>query len=624
MKYLGNKTMLSFSATCMGRRTSTGLLAAVLCLTLSACTTTHYKERADREVYEILEEKSPEVVGMTEDFSIESPEKVDVLEGLPHNEMTEEALGDTGNGDVGAAVLSLEKALALAVTNSRTYQNRKENLYLSALSLTLDRHRYTPIFSGGLSGDYGRTTTNITESTDLTKALATGGAIIKDLEALTGTSADVLNAYAELVEKAGDVAGLTGTEREFVSDRSATGRSSVGVNWLTEGGGQIALNLTSNFLRFLAGDTGTFSSSVLSGSLTQPLLRGAGSKVAAERLTQAERDVLYSLRDFSRFRKQFAFEVCASYYRILQDLDTVRNNWNSYQNFKRNAEREGDFAVEGRSTLASVGRQEAAVLNAENRWINSVRSYREGLDEFKILLGLSTASDIVLDSHELDSLSQAGLKHPTIPMEDAVEVAFNARLDLYTVRDEVEDAARIVDVAANSLLPDVDLVADASVRSVGDDNAQRLDFRRTNWSAGLDVDLPFDRKSERNSYRRALIAYERAERELTLAEDAISLDVRKSWRNLEAARRNYLISQKSVDLNLRRVEEQELLAELGRGSALDQVDAQNNLTQSQNELTGALISHTLARLQFWLDMGILYIKEDGQWEEISDDYRRES
>ncbi len=599
-------------------------LGCALMLLLSSCTTTHYKESADREVYEIIDEKSDAVVGMTEDFSIETPDEVDRLEGLPRLVIDEPALGDSEIVGAEAASLSLESALQLAVSNSRTYQNRKENLYLAALSLTLDRHRYTPIFSAGASADYGRSTSDITVPTDLSGALAAGGVVINDLEALTGTTADLLNAYAAVVESAGDIAGLTGTQTEIVSDRSVAGTSQVGVDWLFEGGGRIALNLTSNFLRYLAGDTGTFSSSLLSGSLTQPLLRGAGSKVAAERLTQSERDVLYSLRDFSRFRKQFAVQVCASYYGVLQDLDAVRNNWNSYQNFKRNAERESDFAEEGRSTLASVGRQEAAVLNAENRWINSVRNYQEGLDEFKILLGLSTASAIVLDNHELDMLREEGLKHPSIPMEDAVEVAFNARLDLYTVRDEFDDAARIVDVAANSLLPDVDLVAGASVRTAGEDNAQQLDFRRTNWNAGLDVDLPLDRKAERNAYRRALIAYERAQRDLSLAEDSISLDVRSAWRNLESARRNYLIAQKSVELNLRRVEEQELLAELGRGSALDQVDAQNNLTESQNGLTASLISHTLARLQFWLDMGILYIKEDGQWEEISNDFQTES
>ena len=35
--------------------------------------------------------------------------------------------------------------------------------------------------------------------------------------------------------------------------------------------------------------------------------------------------------------------------------------------------------------------------------------------------------------------------------------------------------------------------------------------------------------------------------------------------------------------------------------------------------TQALVTHTIARLQFWNNMGILYIKENGQWEEIRDD-----
>ena len=557
-------------------------------------------------------------------FTVEQEADAARLDHLTRSDATEPALGESEAPEGGAYVLSLEGALDIAFRNSRTYQNRKESLYLVALSLTLDRHRYAPIFSGGARADYARTTADITESTDFGKSVDFTNDFIADLEAVTGTPADFLNAYATLVESAGAVAGLSRTEAGYVSDRSVGGASDMGVNWLMEGGGRIGLGLTSNFLRFLTGDTASLTSSVLTGALTQPLLRGAGSRVAAERLTQAERDVLYALRDFTRFRKEFSVQVCRSYYGVLQDLDAVRNNFNSYENFQRNTERERDFAIEGRSTPASVGRQEAAALNAENRWINSARSYQERLDEFKILLGLSTHTPIVLDSAELDELRAAGLKHPAIAVDDAVQVAFAARLDLETERDRLEDAGRIVEVAANSLLPDVDLVADARLRTVGEDNFQRLDFRRTDWSAGLDIDLPLDRKAERNAFRTALIGLERSRRDLSLAEDSIALDVRSAWRNLESARRNYLVAEKSVELNLRRVEEQELLAELGRGSALDQVDAQNNLTESQNQLTASLIGHTLARLQFWLDMGILYIKENGQWEEVSDDYQQQS
>jgi outer membrane protein TolC len=145
------------------------------------------------------------------------------------------------------------------------------------------------------------------------------------------------------------------------------------------------------------------------------------------------------------------------------------------------------------------------------------------------------------------------------------------------------------------------------------------DIDRYNWSAGFNVDLPFDRTVERNSYRAALIAEKQAARALEQQADEIRLDVRDGWRVLDSAKRNYEISQLGVGLAERRVEEQTLLAELGRAKAQDQVDAQNDLISSKNQLTQALVSHTIARLQFWANTGILYIKDNGQWRELNGD-----
>ena len=46
------------------------------------------------------------------------------------------------------------------------------------------------------------------------------------------------------------------------------------------------------------------------------------------------------------------------------------------------------------------------------------------------------------------------------------------------------------------------------------------------------------------------------------------------------------------------------------------LDAQRDLIQARNGRTGALVNHTIARLRFWRDMGILSIREDGGWEEV--------
>ena len=75
---------------------------------------------------------------------------------------------------------------------------------------------------------------------------------------------------------------------------------------------------------------------------------------------------------------------------------------------------------------------------------------------------------------------------------------------------------------------------------------------------------------------------------------------------------------RAVSRAARRVEEQTVRAEVGRAIAIDQVDAQNDFISAQNELTDATVRHTIARLEFWRDMGILYIKENGQWEEVND------
>jgi outer membrane protein TolC len=596
-------------------------LALVLALALTwGCSPARYRDRADREAYRIIREKSPAVPGMDPEFSIEAAAPPVSLDGAPEVTEADPALGPDGGGEVGARILSLERALQLAVTNSRSYQNEKEALYLEALGLTLDRHRYTPIFSGGASTTFTQETREVTGASDFSRVLGAAGDVIGEIEQLTGTPADLLNQYASIVEQAGAIAGWDNPQTDLVDERTLTGDSSFGVGILLKGGGQIALGLTSNFLRFLTGDARESANSVLTGSFAQPLLRGAGSKVSAERLTQAERNVLYSLREFTRFRQEFTVDICSAYYGVLEQRDAVRNNYRSYVNFQRSFARESAFAQEGRKTQADLGRLEQSLLTNEDSWINSIRQYKENLDRFKVQIGLSTDARVVLDDQELDLLRSSGLSHPDISAEDAVKVALTTRLDLYNEHDRLEDSERRVVVAANALKPGLDLLLQGSVRNTGETDFDDLDFRQGRWNAGVDLDLPLDRKAERNGYRSALIAHERAMRGLTLAEDNIKLQVRADWRNLDQARRNYEVAKKKVELNERRVEEQDLRAELGQVTVLDLVDAQNALTESQNGLTAALVNHTLFRLGFWRDMGILYIKKDGRWEEVTDAY----
>lgn len=588
-------------------------------LLLHGCSTTGMKDKADREVYGIIDQKSAQVPNMDPEFTIEPTTELPFWDDLPMLQVTDPSLGQFADEENGSKILSLEQALATAVVLNREYQTQREQLYGRALDLTLQRHEFETTYAGTASTDFASDAIDISREAPLVEGLTQSRDVIDFVETLSGEPAELLREFSDVVQQAGVVYGLDEPGVDVDTEYSIGGRSQIGVQRLLKTGGAFALGLTTNFLRLLTGPGDTTSATLLEASLTQPLLRGAGRRIATEDLTQAERDVLYGIRDFTQFRKDFSVDVAAAYYSVLENRDIVRNTYQSFLNFQTNAERERAFAAEGRRTVAELGRIEAALLENENNWINAIRRYRESLDQFKILLGISTDEPIVLLEDELDTLREQGLRHPELAVDDAVEVALVSRLDVYTARDQLEDAERRIHVAENALLPGLDFVVTGVLASVEEDNFTQVDFRRLDWTAGFDLDLPLNRKSDRNFLRTALILREQAARRYSLTEDNVKLDVRTAWRNLDQARRNYEIALRSVELNERRVEEQNLLAELGRATALNLVDAQNDLTQAQNDLTQALVAHNIARLEFWRDMGILFILDNGQWQELDDE-----
>jgi len=570
----------------MKRLLRRGSLPVVLAsfLVWAGCTTEHYRKSADKEAYGVIKQKTPLVKNMDEHFTVEQTNQLS-LDDFPAATRVVEFLGPDGELERDARVISLERALDIAVGHSRIYQNQKEQLFLAALGLTLARHQFAPIFSAGASASYNVTTVPVIDT-------------IPDPSDPSGQRQ------------------IPVVSDKLTETRSVSANGQTLGNILLSTGARLAASFTTDFFRYLSGDPGTRVSSHLLGTLAQPLLRGAGYQVTMENLTQSERNLLYALRDFTLFRKRFSVDVATAYYGALQNRDAVRNSYLNLQNSRKNAERTRALAREGRVAQADLGRLEQQELSAESAWISAVRSYKQALDNHKIHLGLPTDANIVLDDRDLEQLK---IVHPDISVEDSIQVALATRLDYQNVREQYEDAGRKTGVAANALKAQVDLVASAGLDSKQESAARFAvpDIDRYHWSAGLNLNLPLERKAERNAYRGALIAYEASRRAFELRADEIKLQVRDSWRALDQAKRNYEISEIGVKIAERRVEEQNLLAELGRAKAQDQVDAQNDLVASRNQLTQALVGHTIARLQFWNNLGILYIKDNGQWEETT-------
>jgi len=459
--------------------------------------------------------------------------------------------------------INLAQAVAMATANNRSYQTQKEELYLAALDLTGVRHEYARQWFGTVDAGYLR--------------------------------------------------NVPGTDKS--DDEKIDYDADLGFTQLLVDGAIVSANIALDWSRFLTGDPRTSLGSVLSATITQPLLRGAGRKIAREKLTLAERNVLYQIRSFSRFRKTFVVSIVADYYGVLQQRDAVTNAENNYKMVAESKERLQMEADAGRKPRFEVDQAEQNMLRARDSHVRAQQRYKQRLDEFKIKLALPTDAEIELDQNELKALEEIGISEPDYTLHTAVETALLQRLDFATSADRIDDTLRKVMVAADGLGAELNLTAGTRVSSTEKTDYSRLQFHRGDYSLGLEADLPLDRKEERNAYRGALIELERTQREYDNKQDEVKLDVRQAYRQLAEAAERYRIQKNSLELAQKRVVSTALLLDAGRARTRDLLESQDALLQAQNDVTGALVEHVVAKLSFFRDIGILQVRPDGMWEQ---------
>ena len=524
------------------------IVAAVLCL-FGGCTASRYRRSADKETYKIIQEKQKAALGETNAFSIDTPYSGRKPDDIKADEIIADRMREAKE------VLTLPEALRIAVVDNRQYQLRKEQLYLTALALTGERFAYVPQFFAG-TGVRGERTAN-------------------------------------------------GEESIGVENR-------IGFDKLFKTGGRIGLDLANDLLRFYSGGRSDSALSTITLSLAQPLLRGAGAKIAAENLTQAERDVIYEIRAFSYYQDTFAFDIVTTYLRLLQQQDTVKNQYENFLSRVTLRERAVAWSVDRLAPFqADLAAQEE--LSARNSYILAVERYRTSLDQFKITLGLPVGYEIRLDEKVLRDLEAIGLLPVPLSNEESYDLALKRRPDLLNEIDVFEDSKRKIMVAANRLKPDLLLFANASLDSRRPTDYARFNLNEYSLNGGMSLDLPLNRKLERNNYRQSIILFERQLRTLALFLDDLKSALREDLRTLELSRQTYDIQTRAKQLADRRVESSELSLQAGRVQVRDVVDAQTARVQAYNAATAALVEYHLTRMRLLLDLGILKTAKEQFW-----------
>lgn len=598
-------------------------------LLLTGCSTAgKHRETIDKTAYQIIEQKQIEALGKAEPISVEPPadtlrRRLMIGQNLPHSSPASLNTKDlkpierwpkdnyleadpaiqsaTISPVSGPLCLSLIDALQIAAQNNRQYQTNKENVFRSALSLDLERDRYRNTFAGSFDSNV---------STDLSRTQSTTG---------------VANS------------GLGSISRRFLNGISLTGR--------------IGLDLARMLNPFTASSYSLFGDA----SITVPLLRGSGKHIVGEPLVQAEREAVYSIYNFERYKRNFAVSITDYYLATLQVIDQIENAEANYRRAITSTRLMRRLADAGKQKQVDVDQAIQQEYTARNSWIRAQFQYQNSLDSLKIQLGLPPDAQIELDREELNRLTESArsiiqnvtgtqieehvppadapvvLKPITRenagPMELNEDIAINAalenRLDLRTALGNVYDAQRKVVVAADALRAEFTLLGNASVgegRNLGSarqPNNTDLNFEKGRYNALFSLDLPIERTREIVAYRQSILTLERAVRDLQDLEDSIKLNIRNRLRSLHELRESLQIAAQQVELNKRRVYTTDLTLQAGRAIIRDVLDAQRDLLSSQNSLTSSMVNYRMAELELQRDLDVLEIDPDGLWKEIS-------
>ena len=115
----------------------------------------------------------------------------------------------------------------------------------------------------------------------------------------------------------------------------------------------------------------------------------------------------------------------------------------------------------------------------------------------------------------------------------------------------------------------------------------------------LELDLPLDRKSQRNAYRKKLIDLMSSQRNYQQSIDDVKLQVRDAYRKLTESATRYKIQKDSLTLAEERVNSAKMLLKAGRATARDLLEAQSALLSAQNNTTSTLVDYVVSKLNFY-------------------------
>ena len=348
--------------------------------------------------------------------------------------------------------------------------------------------------------------------------------------------------------------------------------------------------------------TSRYAQPELTLSLSQPLLKGLGRQVTERGITTADDAMEISLAGWNQKALDTAAEARNRFLTLAKARETLATRKASLAVAGRVHE-EGEARVKS-GVLAAFELQtsELGVLQREKDLLDAELAERDAADQLRLTLHLPPGTVLELpDTPWTDA--------PDPSEEEAIGVALRRRPDLAKARTSLRTAEFNEEISRNLALPALSLEGSAGVAGIAADYGNAIEDmasgKNPNWAVGLRFSVPLGNSAARADAAAARLKASQGRVVVAVLEEAAGLEIRAALRALETRRKQDEVARKGVSVAETRLASFLKRGKLGLSTTKDVLDAEANLTQARENLSGARADFQAALTSLWKSTGEL-------------------